>query len=106
MRQLELIRDFLSAEFYNFIFYIILLSIVTLVFFGIDKYKAMRRKWRIPEAVLLSLTVIGGAFGGIIGMILFRHKIRKPMFFIIVPLATALYIALIIYVVSTPYGVT
>ncbi len=106
MIQLELVREFLSAEFYNFIFYIIILSFITLIFFGVDKYRSITRKWRIPEAVLLSLTVIGGAFGAIIGMILFRHKIRKPMFFVIVPLAVVLYIALLIYVATTPYGAT
>lgn len=106
MIDLELVREFLSVNYNRFILYIILLSIVTLVFFGIDKYKAITRKWRVPEAVLLSLTAIGGAFGGLLGMLVFRHKIRKPMFFIIVPLAVILYTALIIYVASAPYGVT
>lgn len=104
MIELELVRDFLSVNFNSFILYIILMSIVTLIFFGIDKYKALTRKWRVPEAVLLSLTVIGGAFGGLLGMLAFRHKIRKPMFFITVPLAAVLYTALLIYVAAAPYG--
>ena len=106
MMEFELVREFLSVNFNSFILYIVLMSIATLIFFGIDKYKAITRKWRVPEAVLLSLTAIGGAFGGLLGMLVFRHKIRKPMFFIIVPLAVILYTALIIYVASVPYGVT
>lgn len=103
MNELDLIREFLSAKFYNLVVYIVILSLLTFILFGIDKYKAITRKWRVPEALLLSLTVIGGAFGGILGMIIFRHKIRKPMFYIIVPFAFVLYVLVIIYVATVPY---
>ena len=60
--------------------YILVMSCVTFVLFGIDKYKACRHRWRIPETTLLGLSLAGGAFGGILAMWLFCHKARKPYF--------------------------
>lgn len=68
------------------IIYIAVLSILTWALFGIDKWKAVRGKWRIRESTLLGLSLIGGAAGGLAGMYLFRHKIRKSRFQIGVPL--------------------
>lgn len=68
------------------IIYIAALSILTWALFGIDKWKAVRGKWRIRESTLLGLSLIGGAAGGLAGMYLFRHKIRKSRFRIGVPL--------------------
>lgn len=65
---------------------IYLISIVTFLLFGIDKHRAMRRGRRIPEAVLLLFAALGGAFGALIGMLFFWHKVRKPLFLILVPL--------------------
>lgn len=49
-------------------------------YFGIDKFKAMNKSWRIPEKHLLILTLCGGSIGAILGMILFNHKVKKPIF--------------------------
>ena len=49
---------------------------------GIDKLAAKRHRRRVPETSLLALAVLGGSVGGILGMLLFRHKTRKPAFFI------------------------
>ena len=68
------------------IIYIAALSILTWALFGIDKWKAVRGKWRIRESTLLGLSLLGGAAGGLAGMYLFRHKIRKSRFRIGVPL--------------------
>ncbi|MBO5550598.1 MAG: DUF1294 domain-containing protein [Lachnospiraceae bacterium] len=65
------------------------ISILTFFVFGIDKYKAVRHRWRIPEATLIGLCLIGGSAGGLLGMLVFRHKIRKPKFCIGVPLILA-----------------
>ena len=46
----------------------------------IDKFKAMNKSWRIPEKHLLILTLCGGSIGAILGMILFNHKVKKPIF--------------------------
>ena len=66
--------------------WLVLINLVTFFAFGIDKWKAVRGKWRIRESTLLGLSLIGGAAGGLAGMYLFRHKIRKSRFRIGVPL--------------------
>jgi uncharacterized membrane protein YsdA (DUF1294 family) len=55
-------------------------SIVTFTLWGIDKAAAVSGNWRIPERTLLGLTLLGGAAGAGLGMVLFHHKTRKPPF--------------------------
>ena len=69
-------------------------NLVTFAAFGIDKWKAVRHRWRIPEATLLGLSLIGGALGGLAGMRLFHHKTRKARFFVGVPVMLALQLGL------------
>lgn len=61
----------------------IILSIITFAYYGVDKSKAKRSEMRIPERTLLCLSFFGGALGGLLGMQLFRHKTKKPRFWII-----------------------
>ncbi len=68
----------------HFLLPYILINLVVYVLYGYDKYKAIRREWRVPESILLSGAVIG-VFGALAGMYLCRHKTRKPKFFITVP---------------------
>lgn len=65
--------------------YITIMSILTFMAFGIDKYRAKTNAWRISEQTLLCLSAIGGGVGALIAMLVFRHKIRKPRFAIGVP---------------------
>lgn len=60
--------------------YFIGCNILLFIQMGIDKGLAICRKRRIPEKFLLSLGFLGGGFGGVFAMIIFRHKIRKPYF--------------------------
>lgn len=53
--------------------------------FGIDKYKAVKRKFRIPEKTLFLLALLGGAAGAWIGMYMFHHKTTKWEFRIGIP---------------------
>ena len=65
------------------IIYCICLAAVSLVAFlcyGADKARAKKGAWRIPEKVLLLLSFFGGAAGGLLGMLLFRHKTRHWYF--------------------------
>ena len=78
--------------------YMGVMSIATFVLFGIDKKKAIAHQWRIKEATLILMSFLGGALGGIIGMSLFRHKTRKPKFFIGVPLALICNIATVVLI--------
>ena len=60
--------------------YVLIINIVGFALMGIDKRKAIRRAFRIPEATLFTVAVIGGSLGSIIGMHLFHHKTRHWYF--------------------------
>lgn len=64
---------------------------------ALDKFKAERAKWRIPEKTLFTITLLGGGIGTIAGMYLFRHKTKKLYFTIGFPTILISEIALIIY---------
>ena len=72
--------------------YLLAMSVVTFVVYGIDKYKAKKNLWRIPEKVLILLAFIGGSLGALIGMGVFHHKTRKIKFKVLVPLALIIHI--------------
>lgn len=55
-------------------------NLALLCVMGWDKAAAIRDRRRVPETTLLALAVIGGSPGGILGMLLFRHKLRKSAF--------------------------
>ena len=74
--------------------YLFLVNALGLVFMLSDKVKAKKNKWRIPEAALMGLAVIGGSLGVMVGMRLFRHKTLHPKFAIGVPLILAAQIVL------------
>lgn len=63
--------------------YSILNGIVFLIY-GVDKYKAVHNKWRIPETTLL-IAAVFGVIGAFAGMHVFHHKIRKAKFYVGVP---------------------
>jgi uncharacterized membrane protein YsdA (DUF1294 family) len=77
--------------------YYITISILAFLAMGLDKSLARAHQWRIPERVLLSLAWLGGAFGALSGMLVFRHKTRKPHFWITVIASSLLHAALIYY---------
>ena len=60
--------------------YLLAVNAVTFVLYGIDKRRAQRGAWRIPEKTLLILPLLGGSVGGILGMRLFRHKTKHWYF--------------------------
>ncbi|MBR1718022.1 MAG: DUF1294 domain-containing protein [Bacilli bacterium] len=66
--------------------YIIIINILSFILMGWDKYSAIKNNWRISEKNLLGLSVLGGAFGTLLGMIVFRHKTRKKSFTYTIPI--------------------
>ena len=66
-------------------YYLIVVNLLTWIIYGIDKWKAKRRAWRIAERTLLLLVAAGGCTGALAGMLMFRHKTRKLKFMIGVP---------------------
>ena len=75
--------------------YAISVNIITFLLYGADKYKAVHRRWRIPEAVLMWAAVLGGSVGALAAMYAFRHKTRHKKFTIGVPLILILETALL-----------
>lgn len=67
------------------LFYLLTINAVGFVVMLADKQKARKNLWRIPEATLLTVALLGGSIGCLIGMRLFRHKTRKPKFSIGIP---------------------
>ena len=63
----------------------------------IDKQKAKRGAWRIPENTLFAITALGGGIGTIAGMYLFRHKTKKVKFTVGLPTILICEILLVIY---------
>lgn len=70
--------------------YLIAINLLGLILMGVDKVKAKRRKWRIPEATLFLVAAIGGSIGSIAGMYIFRHKTKHMHFVIGMPVILAL----------------
>jgi uncharacterized membrane protein YsdA (DUF1294 family) len=81
------------------LYYLIVINVVTFLVYGIDKWKAKQGSWRISEATLLILAVIGGSFGALFGMKVWRHKTMHKKFKYGLPLILLAQIALI-YLIS------
>lgn len=75
--------------------YFLILNIIGFAMMGIDKRKAIKGAFRIPEATLFIVALIGGSMGSILGMYTFRHKTRKRRFVYGMPLILILQIALL-----------
>ena len=77
------------------LYYLIVITIVTFLVYGIDKWKAKQGSWRISEATLLILAVIGGSIGALFGMKVWHHKTMHKKFKYGLPLILLVQIALI-----------
>ena len=73
-----------------------ILNAIGFILCGLDKWKARHGFWRVPERVLFLISFLGGGLGFYIGMQLFRHKTRHLSFRILIPLAVALWAALLV----------
>lgn len=69
---------------------------IVLLLYGLDKWKAVRGRWRISEKLLLLCAFVMGALGAGLGMLLFRHKTRKTKFRVLIPLALLINAAAIV----------
>ena len=83
----------------NIIIYLLIINLVSFLSMGIDKWKAKRGAWRIPEQTLISMVLLGGGIGGIIGMYMFRHKTKKPRFYIGFPMILISEIIIAVYII-------
>ena len=69
--------------------YLIIINALGLIFMLVDKMKAVKKIWRIPERTLFFIAFAGGSLGILVGMQLFRHKTLHPEFSVGVPLLLA-----------------
>lgn len=74
-------------------------NIVVFLIYGLDKYRAVKRKRRIKENHLIILAYLGGGIGAFIGMLIFRHKIRKMKFQLLVSFALILNLVTVYYLI-------
>lgn len=77
--------------------YLIVINFITFIVYAVDKDKAKRGKWRIPEATLLLLAAIGGSVGALLAMLLLHHKTKHAKFYILVPLFLVIHIAVAVF---------
>ena len=78
-------------------YYLLAINVVAFIMYGIDKYKAKKAKWRIPEATLLLLAVLGGSIGAWMGMKVWHHKTMHKKFKYGIPAILLIQIALMAY---------
>ena len=77
--------------------YLAVITVVTFLVYGIDKWKAQHKRWRIPESVLLGLAAIGGSVGAWLGMKVWRHKTQHKKFQYGVPAILAAQVAVVVW---------
>ncbi len=80
--------------------YLLVINIVTLIAFGVDKINAIEHRGRIRIITLLGLAFIGGSLGGLVGMYAFRHKTKKDYFTVGIPLIMVMQAVVIFYVMN------
>ena len=79
--------------------YLLLINAAAFLLMLSDKRRAKKKRWRIPEAILMGIAAIGGSLGSWIGMYLFRHKTKHPKFTVGIPLFLIVHIALLIWLI-------
>lgn len=78
------------------LYYYLAINILAFILWGMDKHRAKTGQWRIAERFLLGQALLGGGIGALAGMLVFHHKTRKPLFWILVTLACILHAYLIL----------
>ena len=79
------------------LYYLIFINIITFMMYGIDKLKAKKGKWRISEATLLMMAIVGGSIGAWAGMQIWHHKTMHKKFQYGIPAIIIMQIALVVY---------
>ncbi len=80
--------------------YLIFMNLLAFLLMGLDKSKARRNQWRIPEKTLFLSAILGGSIGAILGMQVFRHKTKHASFRIGMPCILIVQLGLAVYILS------
>ena len=79
------------------LYYLVIINFIGFIIMGYDKRRAIKNKWRVPEKSLMSVSLIGGSVGMLLGMKFFRHKTKHKLFTIGVPLILIIEVLVISY---------
>lgn len=85
--------------------YLVIINLIGFAAMGIDKRKAVKQLWRIPEINLFLYALLGGSLGSIIGMHLFHHKTRHWYFLYGMPFILIVQIILAALVIYSPISI-
>lgn len=96
---MEAVKELLGQPGKLLLIYLAAVNIAAFAVMGIDKARARRGRWRVPESTLFLMAVIGGSAGGLIGIYAFRHKTLHRSFTIGFPVILVLQLALAAYIV-------
>lgn len=77
--------------------YLLIINAAAFLLMLADKHRARKKLWRVPENIFLLFALLGGSVGILAGMYTFRHKTRKPKFYIGVPVILAAQILFIVW---------
>ena len=80
--------------------YLLIVNALGFILMLVDKIKAKKNLWRIPEATLFLVAAIGGSIGSILGMYTFRHKTKHVSFLLGMPLILAVQIVIAILIMG------
>ena len=80
--------------------YLLIVNALGFILMLVDKIKAKKNLWRIPEATLFLVAAIGGSIGSILGMYTFRHKPKHVSFLLGMPLILAVQIVIVILIMG------
>lgn len=83
--------------FEDFILYLFAINIIAFLIMFIDKQKAIHNKWRIGESTLITISILGGSIGMLLGMYFFRHKTKHKKFTLGVPFILIVQLGIILY---------
>jgi uncharacterized membrane protein YsdA (DUF1294 family) len=79
--------------------YLLIINAVGFLLMLVDKYKAKKKLWRIPEATLMTVAAIGGSIGSLLGMYTFRHKTKHIKFTLGIPVILVIQIFAAVYLI-------
>lgn len=77
---------------------VLIVNVLAFLLYGIDKWKAKRSRWRIPESALLGMAAVGGSVGAWLGMRVWHHKTQHKKFRYGVPAILVAQIVLLVWI--------
>ena len=79
--------------------YLIIVNAAALAYMLVDKYRAKKNLWRIPERTLMGFAAIGGSLGALAGMYLVRHKTKHLKFTVGIPVILFLHVLIAVWLI-------